>query len=304
VTVDINEFISTIFEGITSDERACLTIMSREGAMISYPASPKRLARYREGEAAVYFCISSVAPPTETGYLGRRHQDLKSFYCLVLDDIGTKATTPPVAPSWILESSEGNFQYGYLLNPIELNPESTSYIEGSIRALANEGYSDPGAQGCYRVMRLPGSLHKTGFVSRITEWHPSRFWDLPDLMDAMSVKPLKQRVKRVTAAVAGEHQALENVTDHIYLWLEANNKVLDSDDEKVFIQCPWVSSHTGGVQGPKSAVYWPANYGSSRSAGFKCLHGHCADRKLNDLLTWVGHQKLNGGLFVNHRKEK
>ncbi len=33
--------------------------------------------------------------------------------CLVLDDIGTKSKVPPLEPTWIVETSPANHQYGY-----------------------------------------------------------------------------------------------------------------------------------------------------------------------------------------------
>lgn len=305
VTVYLKEFINTIFDGITADERVCLTLPDSEGRWSSVPASPRRLERYTPGTGPWYFCISSVAPPSETGYLPRRHQDLRVCYCIVLDDVGTKAAVPPVAPSWVLESSAGNYQYGYLLDPIELTPEAVAYVEGCVRGLAVAGYSDPGAQGCYRVMRVPGSLHKTGFVAEVTQWAPERSWDLRDLMTEMGVEPLRQRVRRAVAAEPGEHTVLADVCDPVYLWLESQGMVLDFDADKVFIACPWVGAHTGGEQGAKSAAYWPANYGSSVGAGFKCLHGHCADRRLADLMTWVAHKKsAQTGLYTTTEEPK
>jgi hypothetical protein len=35
---------------------------------------------------------------------------------MVLDDIGTKSKVPPLAPTWIMETSPGNYQWGYVLS--------------------------------------------------------------------------------------------------------------------------------------------------------------------------------------------
>lgn len=184
--VDLTEFIHNIFDfdNLPDDERVCLALRDADDKWPNYPATTKRLDRFIPGNGAWYFCISTVAPPSETGYLPRTQECVRYCYCIVLDDIGTKATPPAVEPSWKLESSAGNFQWGYIIEPEDVaDPAGDAYVEGCLKALANAGHTDPGARGTYRVMRVPGSLHKTGFVARITEWHPERVWALADLMD-------------------------------------------------------------------------------------------------------------------------
>ncbi len=55
-------------------------------------------------------------------------------------------------------------------------------------------------------------------------------------------------------------------------------------DGKHDITCPWVTEHTGAVNGGTAYFEpddnWPIG-------GFKCLHGHCAERHVRDLLRFV-----------------
>ncbi len=55
-------------------------------------------------------------------------------------------------------------------------------------------------------------------------------------------------------------------------------------DGKHDITCPWVTEHTGAVDGGTAYFEpddnWPIG-------GFKCLHGHCAERHVRDLLRFV-----------------
>ncbi len=50
------------------------------------------------------------------------------------------------------------------------------------------------------------------------------------------------------------------------------------------ISCPWLSEHTGQVDGGTAYFepddLWPIG-------GFKCLHGHCADRHIRDVLKFL-----------------
>jgi hypothetical protein len=56
-------------------------------------------------------------------------------------------------------------------------------------------------------------------------------------------------------------------------------------DGKHDITCPWVAEHTGAIDGGTAYFEpddnWPIG-------GFKCLHGHCVDRHVRDLLLFLG----------------
>ncbi|MCB2031799.1 MAG: hypothetical protein KDH18_25680, partial [Rhodoferax sp.] len=55
-------------------------------------------------------------------------------------------------------------------------------------------------------------------------------------------------------------------------------------DGKHDITCPWVQDHTGATDGG-TAYFEPDD--SWPIGGFKCLHGHCAERHVRDLLRFV-----------------
>jgi hypothetical protein len=50
------------------------------------------------------------------------------------------------------------------------------------------------------------------------------------------------------------------------------------------ITCPWVQEHTGAVNG--GTAYFEPN-DKWPIGGFKCFHGHCAERRVRDLLQYV-----------------
>ena len=85
---------------------------------------------------------------------------------MVLDDIGTKSKTPPLPPTWIMETSPGNYQWGYAFN----DQPTKGDFSAAILAIAAAGYTDAGAVNPVRNFRLPGSVNiKPGrdeFVSR------------------------------------------------------------------------------------------------------------------------------------------
>jgi putative DNA primase/helicase len=289
--VDLAKFISAIFNftSLPPDVRVCLTLAHDDGGWSNFPATPKRMAKYVEGSGPWYFCISTCAPPDGTGYFQRGREFTRYCYCLVLDDIGTKATAPDVEPSWKLESSEGNYQWGYMIEPVNVaDPAGEAYVEGCQKAISRAGYSDDGAGGTYRVVRVPGSLHRTGFVSRVTDWHPDRVWLLEDLMAQLGLEPVKlrERSPRATGPGIPAHELQDPVLD----WLVENGHTTDKVGPKFFeVICPWASEHTSGGD---TAGYTPAGYDPGFDHAFSCLHEHCQGRGKHEFLDWVAE---NGG---------
>lgn len=53
------------------------------------------------------------------------------------------------------------------------------------------------------------------------------------------------------------------------------------------ITCPWGSEHTA-AGGDAATAYLQASFDGRQSAGFSCKHGHCAERRLGDLLLFLG----------------
>lgn len=106
-----------------------------------------------------YFAICTVTEHR------RKNDNFTGLHLLVCDDIGTKAPTPPLAPSYVIETSPNNYQWGYrLTTPIEdINTAKTL-----ISLLIRSGYTDPGAHGVVRLVRLPsGTNLKNGFKPRL-----------------------------------------------------------------------------------------------------------------------------------------
>ncbi len=49
---------------------------------------------------------------------------------MMLDDIGTKSKTPPLDPTWIMETSPGSFQWGYAFSDQPTKTEFSAAIKG------------------------------------------------------------------------------------------------------------------------------------------------------------------------------
>ena len=240
------------------------------------------------GTKTSYFCVSTVAQ----GSTKRRAQDVREAWVVVCDDVTTKCYTPPVRPSYIIETSEKNYQYGYLIEPFDVStPEGRIEYDSVLFSLVKAGYNDPGCRSATRVVRLPGSLHSTGFVARVIEWSPERIWDLGALLPEMQVDQVYPTSGGGAgcAANAGRYERLDDVIDPVYAWLCDHNRVLGHNDAWVHIECPWRDTHTGGAQGVGDTSFSPEEYNTAAPA-FKCQHGHCTDKKLPHFRAWLEKQ--------------
>lgn len=91
----------------------------------------------------------------------RIKQDFRSCHAIVLDDLGKKVDARDALatlgePSWRIETSPGNEQWGYILATPETNPRK---VEAVLRALAAKGLTDPGTIDVTRYMRLPDGVN-------------------------------------------------------------------------------------------------------------------------------------------------
>jgi hypothetical protein len=297
------EFLDALFAEIDDDEQVCVSRQMPKddgGAWFSnHLETDRQWRKWRPEDQAQawYFCVSTVTGDLNAkgSMVGRGRQQLVKAHCLVLDDIGTKADAPPVQPSWKLESSEGNFQWGYFIEPYD----DMGRYEALVEHCHQRGWGDAGAGGSYRVMRVPGSANlkpgRNEFRSRITDWSPDLVWDLDVLADELGCDWSQVEVKSVTNDRAGGAEARENI-DPMLDWLSEAGHIISDTGEWVDVVCPWAESHTSGSN---LAGYSPLGRGSDswvQTRAFRCLHEHCVSRKLKDFVAWA---EEHGGPFVN-----
>ena len=248
-----------------------------------------------------YFCVSAIEAQQKR-QVKKSLQEVRTAFVLVLDDIGTKSQRPPVEPSYSLETSPGNFQYGYLIEPYDVSsPSGQAYYDSCLYSMALAGFNDPGFRSATRLARLPGSLHKTGFRARLLSMHAGRSWELPALMAEFGVPMAEPRIRQ--ALTPGKYTQLREVDDPIYHWLALSGRVLGARSPWVYIDCPWRDSHTDGAQGPTATAYSPDGYGTE-GAGFKCLHGHCAERDLAQFQQWALGEMLPPPDYLTNEDKK
>ena len=108
------------------------------------------------------------------------------MYAVMLDDVGTKVTEERLTlpPTWLLETSPGNCQAGYLLR----EPLTDGAIADQLmNAIVAAHLSDPGANGPRaRLARLPvagnGKLTPP-YACRMREWSPELRYTVEELVE-------------------------------------------------------------------------------------------------------------------------
>ena len=207
---------------------------------------------------------------------------------MVLDDVGDPEKAPnisPLPPTWIMETSEGSFQWGYVFSEQPTKGDFTA----AITAIADAGYTDKGATNAVRNFRLPGSVNikpnRNNFASVLVEFHPEREYTLPEICSALNVTPAEANTAHIRNTLLADTGA-----DDVLAWLNEQKLVLSSVNAEgwVSVVCPNHASHSDNNP---EARYKPVD------RSFCCYHGHCSDLTSKTFLTWVAE---NGGPEHSH----
>ena len=200
---------------------------------------------------------------------------------MVLDDVGdpVKAPNVPVLPpTWVMETSAGSFQWGYTFSE---QPTKAEYA-AAIRAIADAGYTDPGACNPVRNFRLPGSVNlkpdRDRFEARLVEFHPEREYTLEAICDALQVTPAPAESLGVRPIRLSDDGA-----DDVMAWLSGQGLLLSMPNPAGWagVICPNSGEHTdGNPEGRYSPVM----------RAYCCLHSHCIDLDSHTFLQWVADQ--------------
>jgi hypothetical protein len=297
--VSNDEFLLTVFRDDLADARPL--VVSFVGNPASVPAkvwfgSPwhgKSDSASIPASANNYFSLA-VFRPDEAGQFRRQKGRFYALHAVMLDDVGTKVALERLTlpPSWLLETSAGNHQAGYLLR----QPLSDGAVADHLmNAIVAAGLCDPGANGPrVRLARLPEAIngkHALPFSCRMVQWSPDLRYSVAELVDGLELEMAE------TGRPQRQSGPQDRPGDGDPIWIprpEENGVLLvlrnrglykaPLGDGKHDITCPWVNEHTGEVNGGTAYFEpddnWPIG-------GFKCLHGHCADRHIRDLLHYV-----------------
>ena len=240
-----------------------------------------------------YFSLAVFKQDT-AGLIRRQKAHFHALYAVMLDDIGTKVPMErlTVPPTWLLETSRGNHQAGYLLRE-PLTDGSTA--DRLMNAVVAAGLSDPGANGpTTRLARLPvgaNGKHRPPFPCRMIAWSPELRYSVKHLLDGLQLNARfgrreGQSTRPASQPIGGDPVWIPRPEENAVISALRRRGLYKTQlaEGKHDITCPWVSEHTDGADAGTAYFepdqHWPIG-------GFKCLHGHCADRHIRDLLSFL-----------------
>ena len=234
--------------------------------------------KYRAGGAWDGNTGSFILDRMRDGKLSASAANCTHCLVLVLDDVGTKAKVPPLAPTWRMETSPNNFQYGYAFS----EQPSCGEFAAAITAIADAGYTDGGATNPVRNFRLPGSINlkpgREAWASVLVEFEPAREYTLTEICAALGVTPAAADTATVRPVTLDD-----DGTDDVLAWLsEAGHLTAQGNSAGWWgVVCPNNAAHTTGeIEGR----YMPVN------RAYTCLHEHCLEWDSVAFLTWVAEQ--------------
>lgn len=311
----VDEFLNTVFhtELNSTENIACYFDAYGQGFPIGEEDFLKRITR-TEKPAKLYFGTATVSVDPDRGVILNRIARFERYHVLVLDDIGTKVPKSKIPkdfePTYIIESSPNNYQYGYVLEePIESYEQARALVE----LVYGSGVTDEGGKLVNKKVRLPEGIngkrdseHRQFRVHLETMDGP--YWTPEDILNTLGIAASWDSVvedanaarKRNTAVVGtslwspirAHHASLDGVIDPIMEWLADNDMIINFDNDWAEIVCPWAVDHTDGKT---SAYYSPVGYGDGDHKAYRtynCFHSHGDTTKTTEFLAFVAE---NGG---------
>ncbi len=239
-----------------------------------------------------YVAVSSFLRAGD-GSFRRRGDTFAAGRALMVDDVGTKvdrAIVGNVTPTLKVETSPGNEQWWYILDKPELDAPR---FDGLIRAFITAKLlgADPGMSGVTRVGRLPGFANGKakygGFTTRTVECS-GKLWSQDSLLRSfgLNINGRREiRPKLQTEVAIERNRAFTTV----YKWLLRHGMLKKKEPDPsgwMEMHCPWVGDHTDKAD-TGAAIREPAPE-NDYYGGFRCHHGHCADKGWAELTEWIG----------------
>lgn len=234
--------------------------------------------------ANTYYAIASIRPDGQGEYR-RRKEYAAAVHVIVVDDVGTNgkisADDVTLPPSFEIETSPDNSQYGYLLKA----PVSQDEALPVLKALGHGAAGDAGGQNVARWVRLPTGINGKAsvvelfgapFPVTLHQWHPERRYTLRQIVEGLKLDARMPRDEQEAPRVDTELPTLRALRDAGRILREELSR-----PGTWHIVCPWSSEHTNGD--PTGTYYYEPHTNRSPHEGFRCHHGHCAHRTIRDL---------------------
>ena len=291
------EFLAAIFKGLTEPHRPfVLGFAGKPKDRKAWGGDAYRPDKISSDTPAFnwYFSLAVFAPDAD-GYR-RREKDCAAVFGVMLDDLGTKALPldrlDACPPSYIIETSPGNFQAGYLFDKPCCD---FAQIKALNQSMVESGLCDPGAKSpTTRYGRMPFAVNgksEPAFQCKLTDWHPERRYSVDEIIDRLELAPPQEKAKPGKKAAAIDRNA-----DNVYIPRSEENAVIAElkkrglykqplGSGKHDVTCFRVHEHTDQID-HGSAYFEPSDL--YPIGGFKCQHGHGDSLKIGALLEHLG----------------
>lgn len=301
--VSNHDFLSVVFKNISGEQQPVIcSFLGHPGKVGSAKWFGKPCCLSGDIDLSPhwnnYFTLASFVPD-DAGKYRRKKQNFAALHAIMLDDIGTKVAKLErltLPPTWLIETSPDNFQAGYIFR----EPLTDGVLAVRIvKAIISAGLCDPGADGpLTRYARLPKAVngkHEPCFQCRLTEFSPTRLYTVEEVINGLGIdfNPVESEMRstscRSSGQVADDEVYIPRVDENpvIVKLKEQNLYIRPLGEAKHEIICPWQHEHTSGNGG--TAYFEPSE--SIPLGGFKCLHGHCANRHMRELREFLGLSK-------------
>jgi hypothetical protein len=201
-TIEVSnaDFINAVFCALPEQASAAVCSIEGDPTDCRWPAIPAdRLAMPLPTTANNYLKCSSFRPDDE-GRFRARKDNVAAVHFIMLDDLGTKVPFVLIGeftPSWLIETSPGNYQAGIILDPPVTDVQQIDHLFNSI---VRKGLCDAGATGpATRWARLPEGIngkpkyrteHGEPFQCRLVHWDPEWRYTISEIVAGLELPTL------------------------------------------------------------------------------------------------------------------
>ena len=210
------------------------------------------------------------------GKFKRRSEFIREHHILMMDDIVGKYPEPDYDPTYVVETSKENFQFGFALDRGYAAKEYQPFLE----RMKKKDICDAGGLKLNQLARLPAGVNgKEGpghdFKVTLKEWNPEMRYSLDQLAEMFQLPALTGEDKQYVKFLGGQNPAsAEEIAAHPILELineHPDTGVRRIEEGKIHIQCPNHAEHDQ-FTGPKESTLMMGENGSYL---YSCFHGHC-----------------------------
>lgn len=296
-----DDFLDAMFG---PDAEEALIVSYHDHARQDWTAGPRRYSRYGEyldPRRSCYAAISVCEPENhgcdangEPMLIFRRHKSKhRATYCIMLDDIGSKAKDPCEfgfpRPTVRLETSKNNFQYLYKLSePITNRAVAQQLVDGIVAGVYQPGngnedgewirITDAGSGDIVRLFRLPfGSnlKHETPFPTVVHEMDFARTYSADEIFSWLgNGRTLDWDAKAdvIDTSPGSQNADPDVLASHGLMLALAEEGLLKGREKDGWheISCPWRHQHSDAADnGTKVLIRQDGTW------WYYCHHGSC-----------------------------